>query len=96
MRVFHCTMFNTNEILEQFSFSCSVLCKYEKTAYLEVRAPGTLLTPGQSMDVEILFYPREVKRYHDVIPFEINGLSQVTVDVFGQGTEIQVRPVYLY
>lgn len=71
-------------------FNCSVLCKYANTAFLEVKFKSTVLGPGQSANVDILFYPREYKDYHEVIPFEINGLSTITVDVFGQGTEIKV------
>jgi len=38
----------------------------------------------------MLFYPREAKRYHEIIPFEINGLSTMNVEIFGEGTDMKV------
>ena len=40
------------------------------------------------MDIE--FYPREARRYHETIPFEINGLSTMNVEIFGEGTDMKV------
>ena len=37
-----------------------------------------------------MFYPREARRYHEVIPFEINGLSTMNVEIFGEGTDMKV------
>lgn len=42
------------------------------------------------MQVDILFYPREARRYHETVPFEINGLSTMNVEVFGEGTDMKV------
>lgn len=42
------------------------------------------------MQVDIVFYPREARRYHEVIPFEINGLSTMNVEIFGEGTDMKV------
>lgn len=72
------------------TFHCSVHCKYGNTAFLEVQSQLSVLTPGQSSEVNILFYPRECKHYHEVIPFQINGLSIINVDILGQGAEIKV------
>ena len=38
-----------------------------------------------------MFYPREARRYHETIPFEINGLSTMNVEIFGEGTDMKVR-----
>lgn len=43
------------------------------------------------MEIPISFYPREAISYHEVITFEINGLSQKNIEVFGKGTEMKVR-----
>ena len=43
------------------------------------------------MEVDIVFYPREARRYHETIPFEINGLSTMNVEIFGEGTDMKVR-----
>ena len=70
-------------------------CKYENTAYLEVMSQPSIIPPGQQIEVDILFYPRECKHYHEVIPFEINGLSVTSIDILGQGTEIKVLQLCL-
>ena len=74
-----------------YTFHSSVHCKYENTAFLELLSQPSVLLPGESSEVDILFYPRECKHYHEVIPFEINGLSLMSLDILGQGTEIKVR-----
>ena len=38
-----------------------------------------------------MFYPREARRYHETIPFEINGLSTMNVEIFGEGTDMKVQ-----
>ena len=43
------------------------------------------------MEVPITFYPREAASYRELIPFEINGLCQQTVEVRGRGMEVKVR-----
>lgn len=59
--------------------------------HLEVDFPGYILRPGGTVKVPITFYPREVTSYHELIPFEINGLCQRTVEVQGKGAEMKVR-----
>lgn len=72
-------------------FVHSVECHYENTAYLEIHSNPGVLAPDETMKVEFLFYPREAIHYHKTIPFEINGLSTMNVDVFGEGTDMKVR-----
>lgn len=43
------------------------------------------------MEVPITFYPRESISYRELIPFEINGLSQQVVEIKGKGAEMKVR-----
>ncbi|CAB3998552.1 Hypothetical predicted protein [Paramuricea clavata] len=77
-------------ITNEDSKDINVHCKYENTAFLELLSQPSVLLPGESSEIDILFYPRECKHYHEVIPFEINGLSLMSVDILGQGTEIKV------
>lgn len=69
---------------------CSIESQYENCSHLEVRCQPGVLIPNQTMQVEILFYPRESRRYHEIIPFEINGLSTMNVEIFGEGTDMKV------
>ncbi|NXW03107.1 HYDIN protein, partial [Fregetta grallaria] len=71
----------------------SLNCLFTSTAHLEVDFPGYVLHPGGTVEVPITFYPREVASYHELIPFEINGLCQQTVEVRGKGTEMKVDVV---
>ncbi|XP_008942476.1 PREDICTED: hydrocephalus-inducing protein-like, partial [Merops nubicus] len=71
----------------------SLSCLFTSTAHLEVDFPGCVLCPGGTVEVPITFYPREVASYHELIPFEINGLCQQTVEVRGRGTEMKVDVV---
>ncbi|XP_059682609.1 hydrocephalus-inducing protein homolog [Gavia stellata] len=71
----------------------SLNCLFTNTAYLEVDFPGHVLRPGGTVEVPITFYPREVASYHELIPFEINGLCQQTVEVQGRGMKMKVDVV---
>uniref|UniRef100_A0A8C3T1C3 HYDIN axonemal central pair apparatus protein n=1 Tax=Chelydra serpentina TaxID=8475 RepID=A0A8C3T1C3_CHESE len=68
----------------------SLDCLYTNTAHFEVSFQAEVLSPGGKMEVPITFYPREAVSYHDIIPFEISGLSQQTIEVLGKGTEMKI------
>ncbi|XP_075367152.1 hydrocephalus-inducing protein homolog [Mycteria americana] len=68
----------------------SLNCLFTSTAHLEVDFPGYVLHPGGTVEVPITFCPREAVSYHELIPFEINGLCQQAVEVRGRGTEMKV------
>ena len=69
---------------------CRIECLFKDKPYLEVMSEPGILAPGGKLEAEIYFYPRDLKRYHAKIPFEINGLSTMFVDITGQGTEMKV------
>uniref|UniRef100_A0A8C3KHX2 HYDIN axonemal central pair apparatus protein n=1 Tax=Calidris pygmaea TaxID=425635 RepID=A0A8C3KHX2_9CHAR len=71
----------------------SLNCLFASTVHLEVDFQGYVLRPGETVEVPITFYPREVASYREVIPFEINGLCQQTVEVRGRGMEMKVDVV---
>ncbi|NWU95982.1 HYDIN protein, partial [Upupa epops] len=71
----------------------SLNCLFTSTAHLEVDFQEHILHPGRTVEVPITFYPREVASYHELIPFEINGVYQQTVEVRGRGTEMKVDVV---
>ncbi|XP_010138614.1 PREDICTED: hydrocephalus-inducing protein-like, partial [Buceros rhinoceros silvestris] len=71
----------------------SLNCLFTSTAHLVVDFPGHVLRPGETVEVPITFYPREVTSYHELIPFEINSLYQRSVEVRGRGTEMKVDVV---
>uniref|UniRef100_A0A7M4E0K5 HYDIN axonemal central pair apparatus protein n=1 Tax=Crocodylus porosus TaxID=8502 RepID=A0A7M4E0K5_CROPO len=71
----------------------SLDCLFSNTAHLEVGFQADVLNPGEKIEVPITFYPREAVSYHEIIPFEINGLSQQTVEVLGKGSEMKIDVV---
>lgn len=71
--------------------SASLNCLFTNTVHLEVDFRGYVLRPEETVEVPITFYPREAVSYQELIPFEINGLCQQTVEVRGRGTEMKVR-----
>ncbi|CAM5150043.1 unnamed protein product [Eretmochelys imbricata] len=68
----------------------SLDCLYNNTTHFEVSFQAEVLSPGGKMEVPVTFYPREAVSYRDIIPFEINGLSQQTIEVLGKGTEMKI------
>nr|XP_006823299.1 PREDICTED: hydrocephalus-inducing protein homolog [Saccoglossus kowalevskii] len=71
----------------------SLDCHYTSTTYLDVQFEATVLEADKSIDIPFTFYPRESIKYHEIIPFEINGLSRTNIEVFGEGTEMRVEVV---
>ncbi|XP_029465095.1 hydrocephalus-inducing protein homolog [Rhinatrema bivittatum] len=81
------TLVITNKEEKELSLDCLFI----NTAYLEVEFQAEVLIPGGKMEVPITFYPREAIQYHETLSFEINGRSQQTVEIFGQGTEMKIE-----
>ncbi|XP_048648423.1 hydrocephalus-inducing protein homolog isoform X1 [Marmota marmota marmota] len=70
--------------------SMSIDCLYTNTPHLEVNFRVDVVKPGNSLEIPIIFYPRETISYQELIPFEINGLSQQIVEIKGKGTEMKI------
>ncbi|ERE78885.1 hydrocephalus-inducing protein [Cricetulus griseus] len=70
--------------------SMSIDCLYTNTTHLEVNFSVDVIKPGKTVEIPITFYPREAISYRELIPFEINGLSQQIVEIKGKGTEMKI------
>ncbi|XP_045149859.1 hydrocephalus-inducing protein homolog [Echinops telfairi] len=77
-------------ITNKEEMSMSIDCLYTNTAHLEVNFRAEVIKPGKTLMVPITFYPRESISYREFIPFEINGLSQQTIEIKGKGTEMKI------
>lgn len=66
-------------------------CLFSNTPFLEVNVIPSVLPPSGSMEVPIMFYPREATRYHEKVVFEINECFMQVVEIMGQGIEMKVR-----
>ncbi|KAM4672094.1 hydrocephalus-inducing protein homolog [Amazona ochrocephala] len=71
----------------------SLNCLFSNTVHLKVDFPVYVLCPGGTVEVPITFYPREVASYRELIPIEINGVYQQTIEVRGRGIEMKVDVV---
>ncbi|KAG8143780.1 hypothetical protein E2320_000954, partial [Naja naja] len=80
-------------ITNKDSRKASVECLFINTAYLEVSFHSEALNPGEKVEIPISFYPREAISYHEVVAFEINGILQRTVEIFGKGIEMKIDVV---
>ena len=76
-----------NDLDEDISFDCL----FDKKPHLDVPCAATVLRPGEATEVPVVFTPREVRAYHEVIPFEVNGVYTVTVAVTGEGAPLRVE-----
>ncbi|XP_077612463.1 hydrocephalus-inducing protein homolog [Crocuta crocuta] len=68
----------------------SLDCLYTNTTYLEVNFRVDVIKPGKTLEIPIIFYPQESINYRELIPFEINGLSQQVIEIKGKGTEMKI------
>ncbi|KFQ47220.1 Hydrocephalus-inducing protein, partial [Nestor notabilis] len=71
----------------------SLNCLFSNTMYLKVDFAVHILCPGGTVEVPITFCPREVASYRELIPIEINGVYQQTIEVRGRGIEMKVDVV---
>lgn len=69
----------------------SVDCLYTPTNHLHHDFEACVIPPGHSKDITFTFYPREAKKYNEVVPFEINGLSTHSININGIGTEMKIE-----
>ncbi|RXM33054.1 Hydrocephalus-inducing protein [Acipenser ruthenus] len=69
----------------------SIECLFTNTAYLVVGHLSEVLPPGGVVEVPITFYPKEAIKYKETVTFEINGFTQQSVEILGQGIEMKVE-----
>ncbi|XP_028813720.1 hydrocephalus-inducing protein homolog [Denticeps clupeoides] len=68
----------------------SLDCLFSNTTLLKVGFQAKVLDPGESVQIPITFYPREAKRYHEQLVFEINGCVKQVVEVLGEGIAMKL------
>jgi len=68
----------------------SISCLYKSNAVLTHDFACDLLPVREQKTVNFSFYPTEPIAYHETVTFEVNGLTQQSVDIEGKGTEFKV------
>lgn len=89
------------EIINYDNSAISIETTFEKLPHLDVQlAPGQVLLPTTPNDpdlerkkllVPIIFTPREVTNYSDVITFDINNVMKYQVTVKGEGVPVKLE-----
>nr|XP_055030475.1 hydrocephalus-inducing protein homolog [Misgurnus anguillicaudatus] len=69
----------------------SLDCLFSNTPFLEVSFNPQVLPPGGSVEVLFSFYPRKAVRYQEKVVFEMNKCAKQTVEILGQGVEMQIN-----
>ena len=67
------------------------LCRYESSDSMTVDCPPSVLAPGASQEVSIIFSPCEARSYREEIPFKVNGLYTMKVVVMGEGSNLKLE-----
>jgi len=67
-----------------------VSCLYNSNSVLTHNFTGGLLPIKQQKTVIFNFYPTEPIAYRETVTFEINGLTQQSVEIRGKGAELKV------
>lgn len=63
----------------------SLQCTFERRPHLDVGLDAAVLRPGDTIDVPVIFTPRATANYVETVPFEVNSLHTVNVNVTGEG-----------
>jgi len=67
-----------------------VSCLYKSNSILTHDFAGGLLPVREQKSVLFNFYPAKPIAYHETVTFEINGLTQQSVEIKGKGAEFKV------
>lgn len=81
----------TLEMINNEPREISLSCVYRGSSHLEVQFQPCVLASGEKTIATLLFHPHHVAKYSDVVQFEVNGLSQVDVEVTGEGVAMHVE-----
>lgn len=77
----------------------SIETYFDKTNYLDVKlASGQVLLPKEPnnpninvLSIPIIFVPREIKNYEEIISFDINALHKIDVKIVGEGIPLKLE-----
>ena len=84
-------------IVNNDNIAISVETDFEKKPYLDCQlAPGQVLlqsTPDkeEKLEVPIIFTPREIRKYNEIIKFDFNGLYSIDLVITGEGIPMQLE-----
>lgn len=87
------------ELVNNDNSAISVETNFEAKPHLDVQlSPGEVLLPttkgkDEKLTIPIIFTPREIKKYQEVICFDFNGIYKVEVEIKGEGIPMNLELV---
>ena len=85
------------EIVNNDDSAINIETNFEKQSHLDVQlAPGQVLLPStkdkvEMLKVPIIFTPREMRKYHEVVKFNFNGVYFIDFEIKGEGIPMIVQ-----
>jgi hydrocephalus-inducing protein len=87
----------TLQLVNNDNSAISIESMFEKKPYLDVQlAPGQVLLPStkdkkEMLEVPIIFTPREIRKYSEVVQLDFNGIYKIDFTIKGEGIPMNVE-----
>lgn len=87
------------ELVNNDDSAISIETNFEKKPFLDVQlSPGEVLLPStkdkeEKLSIPIIFTPRDIQKYHEVVTFDFNGIYKIDVVIKGEGIPMNVELV---
>ena len=85
------------ELVNNDDSAISIETDFKKKPFLDVQlSPGEVLLPytkdnQEKLLIPIIFTPREIQKYHEVITFDFNGIYKIQVIIKGEGIPMNLE-----
>jgi hydrocephalus-inducing protein len=87
------------ELVNNDDAAISIETNFEKKPYLDVQlSPGEVLLPStkekeEKLQIPIIFTPRDIMSYHEVVTLDFNGIYKIDVIIKGEGIPMNIELV---
>ncbi|KAI9203105.1 uncharacterized protein BJ171DRAFT_600257 [Polychytrium aggregatum] len=65
------------------------------TGVFDIQQGPRTLAPGESSVIEATFYPKEPKKYSEIVTIDVNNLPTMQLELLGEGTEFKIEVLNL-
>lgn len=85
------------ELVNHDDSAISIETNFEKKPYLDVQlSPGEVLLPTtkekeEKLLIPIIFTPRDITKYHEVVALDFNGIYKIEVVIKGEGIPMSIE-----
>ncbi|CAE7771395.1 Hydin [Symbiodinium pilosum] len=74
---------------------CWLSTTFQRTSYLDVQLPASMVEAGSSVVVPVIFTPKDYVDYRECIEFVVNDCTKYYVNLRGQGCPLQLEAASL-